>query len=208
MTTRPVAVAARIEPEDRARANFYAVLSALYADAPDARLLKSVGESERLPTGDEPLPLAIAWNRLADACLAMDPEAARQEYWDLFVGAGKSEVNLHASHWLSGFMMERPLVGLREDLGRLGLGRKADTSQVEDHLAAVCETMRLLVEGGGGRPPAEVAEQAAFFRDHVDSWVPALCAALAQTPLANFYRTVGEFTDTFVAIERDAFAID
>ena len=45
-----------------------------------------------------------------------------QEYADLFIGVGKCEVNLHASHWLTGFMMEKPLADLRTVLASLGLG--------------------------------------------------------------------------------------
>jgi hypothetical protein len=37
--------------------------------------------------------------------------------------------------------------------------------------------------------------------------VPDLCTALKQNELANFYRPVGEFTESFVAIERDSLAI-
>ena len=137
----------------------------------------------------------------------MDPDAARQEYWDLFVGTGKSEINLHASHWLTGFMMEKPLVQLREELQRLGLARRPESPLVEDHLAALCETMRLLIEGHDGRRPASVAEQKGFFERHLLAWVPDLCTALKQNELANFYRPVGEFTESFVAIERDSLAI-
>ena len=138
----------------------------------------------------------------------MDPDAAQQEYWDLFVGTGKCEVNLHASHWRAGYMMEKPLVELRVDLARLGIGRKADSAMVEDHFSALCETMRLLIEGQGARRPAPPAEQKAFFERHLDSWVAQLCTALKQSPLANFYRPVGEFTELFMAIERDSLAID
>ena len=66
--------------------------------------------------------IGAAWNRLILASRAMDAEAAEQEYTDLFVGVGKSPVNLHASHWLTGFMMERPLAQLRADLARAGTG--------------------------------------------------------------------------------------
>ena len=196
----------RLEPEDRARANFYGVLAALYGDAPGARLLQAVGEARRLPDA-EAGTLPAAWNRMADACKAMDAEAAQQEYWDLFVGTGKSEVNLHASHWLSGFMMEKPLVELRTDLAALGLSRKPSSSLLEDHVAALFETMRLLIEGEGTRAPGTIAEQKRFFERHIAPWVDDLCTALKQSPLANFYRPVGEFTELFVAIERDSFAI-
>jgi TorA maturation chaperone TorD len=207
MSSTPVALHHRLEPEDRARANFYAVLSGLFADAPDAALLAAIGRSELLEdaqTGSLPL----AWNRLVAASRVMDPEAARQEYTDLFVGTGKSEINLHGSHWRSGFMMEKPLVELRHDLAALGLGRKPESTQVEDHLSALFETMRLLIEGDSGRAPAILSAQKGFFDAHIDSWVRDLCAALDDCPLANFYRPVGQFADKFMALERDSFAID
>lgn len=196
----------RLDPEDRARADFYGVLAALYGDAPSARLLEAIGAADPLPEA-EAGSLPLAWNRLVDACRAMDAEAAQQEYWDLFVGTGKCEVNLHASHWLTGFMMEKPLVDLRSDLAALGLSRKASSSILEDHVASLFETMRLLIEGGDARPPAGVDEQKRFFERHIAPWIPKLCTALKQTPLANFYRPVGEFTELFMAIERDSFAI-
>ena len=196
----------RIEPEDRARANFYGVLAALYADAPGASLLRAIGAAERLPDAASGT-LPDAWNRLVDACSVMDVDAAQQEYWDVFVGTGKSEVNLHASHWLSGFMMEKPLVELRADLARLGLARRPESTMLEDHLSALCETMRLLIEGDGDRRPASPAEQQVFFERHIGTWVQHLCTALKQCPLANLYRPVGEFTELFMAIERDSLAI-
>ena len=197
----------RIEPEDRARANFYGVLAALYADAPDALLLRAIAGAVRLDDAEQGT-LPHAWNDVIDACSVMDVDAAQQEYWDLFVGTGKSEVNLHASHWLTGFMMEKPLVELRNDLTRLGLARKPGTPMLEDHLSALCEAMRLLIEGDANRRPADVAEQKRFFERHIGRWVPDLCTALTQCPLANLYRRVGEFTSHFVAIERDSLAID
>ena len=196
----------RLEPEDRARANFYGVLAALFADAPSGRLLQAIGAADLLPeaaTGTLPL----AWNRLVEACRVMDPDAAQQEYWDLFVGTGKCEVNLHASHWLAGFMMEKPLVQLRSELSSLGLSRKPETSLLEDHASALFETMRLLIEGDDERRPAALTDQRGFFERHIDSWIPDLCTALKQTPLANFYRPVGEFTELFMAVERDSLAI-
>ena len=61
-------------------------------------------------------PLAAAWNRLVLASRAMDAEAAEQEYTDLFIGVGQSEVNLHASHWLSGVMMADRWSNVRAEL--------------------------------------------------------------------------------------------
>jgi TorA maturation chaperone TorD len=194
-----------LSPEDAARADFYALLARLYADGPDARVLRMIAGAERIP-GDA--PFAAAWNRLAEASGAMDPDAATQEYTDLFIGVGKCEVNLHASHWRAGHMNERPLVELRSDLANLGVGRRGDVVMVEDHLSALCETMRLLIAGVDGGPPADMATQRAFFERHIGSWVFACCSAIRETTIANYYARVAEFTEQYMALDRDALAMD
>jgi TorA maturation chaperone TorD len=194
-----------LTPEDRARAEFYAVLARLYADAPDAALLRAIARAERMEGGTH---LMSAWNRLLDASAAMDADAAAQEYTDLFIGVGKSEVNLHGSHWLSGFMMEKPLVELRSDLAALGLGRRDDVPTLEDHLSALFETMRLLVAGHDERKPAPVATQRSFFERHIASWAFRCCGAIRECAIANYYSRVAEFTEEFMALDRHALAMD
>ncbi|HSQ80950.1 MAG TPA: molecular chaperone TorD family protein [Casimicrobiaceae bacterium] len=202
----PIAVAQRIAPEDQARSEFYALLARLFADGPDAALLAAIAGAQRM----DAVPSAIgeAWNRLIDASSVMDPEAAAQEYTDLFIGVGKSEVNLHASFWLSGFMMERPLAGLRSALAELGIARRDEVAMLEDHLSALCETMRLLIAGHGDRSPAPIPTQRAFFERYIAPWVFECCAAIGECPIANYYAHVAEFAQEFVAIDRDALAMD
>jgi TorA maturation chaperone TorD len=207
MQVAPVMLHRALDPEDQARADFYAVLSRIYADAPDAAFLSALGRAERMP-GAESSPLALAWNRLLDASAAMDPEAATQEYADLFIGVGKCEVNLHASHWLTGFMMEKPLADLRTVLASLGLGRKGAATMLEDHLAALCETMRIMIAGVGDRGPFPMAEQWNFFQNQMFPWVFDCCAAIEKSSLANYYRRVAEFTELFMALERDSLAME
>ncbi|MDH5286374.1 MAG: molecular chaperone TorD family protein [Betaproteobacteria bacterium] len=206
MEPAPIRVVHRVDPEDRARANFYAVLAALYADAPDPALLRAIAAAEPLPEAESGT-LPAAWNTLLAACQAMDAEAARQEYVDLFVGTGRSEVNLHASHWLSGFMMEKPLVALRDELAGLGLGRQPRSTLLEDHAAALFEAMRALIEGGEHGPPKDLATQAGFFERNLAPWIDDCCNAITASPLANFYLRVAQFTHTFMAVERDSLAM-
>jgi TorA maturation chaperone TorD len=205
----------RIEPEDQARADFYALLSRLLASGPDADLLAAIAGAQPLEvaetSGDEGgagVQLAAAWDRLRAASAAMDPEAATQEYVDVFVGVGKSDVNLHGSHWLSGAMMDKPLAELRADLAAMGLARRPEVTILEDHLSSLCETMRILIAGQGERRPAPIAEQKRFFEAHIGSWTTDCCAAIEVCPLANYYRRVAQFTHCFLAIERDALAMD
>ena len=200
-----VALAHPLIPEDRSRAEFYALLARLYADAPDARLLQSIAAAQPI---DDDGAFAGAWNRLVAASGAMDADAAAQEYTDLFIGVGQCDVNLHGSHWIAGAMLERPLAELRTDLAALGLGRHRDVVMLEDHLSALFETMRLLIAGNGERPPAPVTTQRAFFERHIAPWAASCCTAIRQSSIANYYARVAELTERFMALDRDALAMD
>jgi TorA maturation chaperone TorD len=216
MSEHAAPTAADPTPEDVARAAFYALLARLFTTGPDAALLAAIAAADPLSvarasgerTDEGADGLAAAWDALRAASAASDPDAIRQEYDDLFVGVGKSEVNLHASHWLTGFMMEKPLAELRSALADLGLGRRADALLVEDHLAAVFETMRILAGGSESVPPASFVVQKTFFERHVLPWTFRCLDEIVMSPLAIYYRAVAQFANKFVAIERDAFAID
>lgn len=195
-----------IAPEDAARARFYAVLSRLYAAGPDASLLVALGNSEPWP-GDTANPLAAAWNALILASKAMDADAGAQEYTEMFIGVGRSEVDLHASHWITEAASEKPLVAVRSDLARLGLARREGVTLYEDHLSVLCETMRMLIAGDDERAPSAIEVQRAFFDRHFAPWIFVCCNAICECPLANYYRRVGEFTRLYMAIERDSLAI-
>lgn len=202
---KPVVVGHPLTPEDRNRGDFYALLARLYAAAPDRPLLQAIAQA---PALEGAAPIVAAWERLRAASGAMDADAAEQEYTDLFIGVGKSEVNLHGSHWIAGAMMERPLAELRAELTALGVGRRAGVTTLEDHLSALFETMRLLIAGKDDRPPVPVATQRAFFERHIGSWAFACCAAIRETTIANYYACVAEFTEEFMALDRDALAMD
>ncbi|MGH8665774.1 MAG: TorD/DmsD family molecular chaperone [Burkholderiales bacterium] len=202
-------------PEDQARADFYALLAALYASGPDRGLLASIARAPDLglPTfidrgPAKSLELAAAWDALRAASAVMPAEAAEQEYVDLFVGVGKSEVNLHGSHWLTGFMMDRPLAEVRQTLATLGLQRKPEADLVEDHVSALCETMRLLIAGGTGFAPVDAATQQRFFAAHIEPWIERCTAAIGAHAIANYYRRVAQFTECFMALERESLVID
>jgi len=203
-----------IAPEDQARADIYALLARLYAAAPDAALLEAIAGAPPLAAAPavestEAAPcLPETWDALRAASAAMTADAAAEEYNDLFVGVGKSEVNLHGSHWIAGFMMGKPLVELRATLARLGLAQKPDATMLEDHLSALCETMRLLIVGNAHRSPSSVSEQKAFFDRHIAPWALECCNAIGDAPIANYYRRVAKLTECFVALERDSFAIE
>jgi TorA maturation chaperone TorD len=205
-----VAVRGPVAAEDQARADFYALLGRLYAAAPDADLLRALAQSADLPveTSDTTAQaLADAWRLLKALSEATDQKTAAQEYVDLFVGIGKSEVSLHAAAYMrsAGGSL---LAEIRSELAHLGLERRSGIDLYEDHLAAVCETMRVLIGGAPGLPSRSVGEQRQFFTAYVTPWVTDCCAAIIACPIANYYRGVAKFTEFFMAIERDSFAMD
>jgi len=196
-----------LAPEDRARADHYALLARLYADAPDAALLQAIAQSSEGAIEMAEQPLTRAWATLGAASAAMDPAAASEEYQELFIGVGQSVVSLHASAYVL-HTGRNPLVEIRAALARLGLGRQAGVSLYEDHLAAMCETMRVLIGGAPGVQRFTTADQREFFGIHLGPWVFSCCTAIGACAIANYYRRVAEFTDAFMAIERDSLAID
>ena len=202
-----ITIQGALSPEDEARGHVYAVLARLYAGGLDAKFLAALGASVPWPDeGDN--PLAQAWNRLVLASKAMDADAAEQEYTELFIGVGRSTVDLHAAHWVTEATSEKPLVAVRSDLARLGLARREGSTTYEDHLSVLCETMRMLVAGDGERGPMSIAVQRAYFDRHIAPWIAKCCDAIRDCPLANYYRRVAEFTTLFMVIERDSLAID
>ena len=203
-----VAFRVYVSPEDHGRANFYALISRLFAAAPDQALLALMAGSPPLATDDNGAALPTAWSKLIAASTAMDEDAASEEFEKLFMGVGKAAVNLHASHHLTGFMMEQPLADVRSSLAQLELSRVETQTMVEDHLAALTEVMRLLIVGGDGVQPSSVSAQRQFFKAHIEPWFENCCTAVEKSPLANFYTVVAQFTCSFFQVERDAFAID
>ena len=207
MSAAPVVIQRTLAPEDQARADFYAILGRLFAAPPDAELLHLLAQSERLPETDAN-PVTRSWNQLLDASGVMPADAAAQEYTELFIGVGRSEINLHGSHWLTGFMSEKPLAELRGELARMGLARLGASVTLEDHVAALCETMRIMISGHGERRPATVEAQRNFFQKQLLPWIFDCCSAIEKSSLANYYRRVAELCVVFMTLERDSLAME
>jgi TorA maturation chaperone TorD len=197
-----------ISEEDAARADLYALAARLLIAPPEQDLLFDIAHSVTL--GHDPFggPFVQAWEALAAACSAFDADAAREEFDELFVGTGRPLLNPYGSFYLAGFMMEKPLAALREDLRALGLARRPRISETEDHLAALCETMRILIAGAGPLSPQPGAVQKAFFERHLAPWYGRCVADIRAAAPANFYRVVADFTCAFLDLEKEAFELE
>lgn len=195
-------VASPVCAEDAGRADFYALLAALFFRAPDAKLLQTVAIAPALPGGDS--ALARAWSGLVAASAVFDPEAAAEEYESLFVGVGKAPVSVFAGFYgKSGGEPQR--VHVIADLAALGLSHGGRPGEPEDHFAGLFETMRILVAGGAGRSPAPVGEQKRFYEAHVAPGVFAFFKAIEEARQANFYLKVAALGKAFAAIESESF---
>ena len=188
-----------VEEVDAARAQEYTLLAALLASAPDQALL------DRLATlrGDAS-PLGVAHAALAEAASRTNAERVEREYFDLFIGLGRGELLPYGSYYQSGFLYERPLARLREQLSRLGIERADGESEPEDHAAILCEIMAGLING---RLPAEAGADRELFEKHLSPWIGRFFADLEQAEAADFYRNVGTLGRLFVDIETEAFAL-
>jgi len=188
-----------VDEVDAARANEYALLSVLLARAPDAGMLARLAAIR----GDAS-PLGLAHVALAEAAAATSVERTEREFFDLFIGVGRGELLPYGSYYLTGFLQERPLARLREDLARLGIERVDGNYEPEDHAAIMCEIMAGLI---GGKFPAPAGADRQLFERHLAPWIGRFFADLERAEAADLYRRVGALGRLFVTIETEAFAL-
>jgi TorA maturation chaperone TorD/DNA-binding transcriptional regulator YdaS (Cro superfamily) len=186
-----------IDSIDAGRAQEYALLAALLSSPPSDALLAQIA---RL-SGDA-TPLGRAHATLAEAASVAVASEIEHEYFDLFVGLGRGELLPYASFYLTGFLNERPLSRLRDDLVALGIERVENNFEPEDHAATLCEIMAGLAVA---RFCASPEAQRAFFEKHVSHWMGRLFADMEKAESARFYRSVGMLGRVFLEMESEAF---
>ncbi|NNU41949.1 TorD/DmsD family molecular chaperone [Ramlibacter montanisoli] len=189
--------------EETARAEIYGLLAQLYYAPPGAELLSAL----RVAVTEAPAQGAFLeepWRELVGTARAMDDSAIAEEYDALFGGVGKPEVYLFGSHYLTGYLNEKPVARLRETLAGLGLARDEAMPETEDHVAYLCEVMRYLI-AGDDVAVANLTRQREFFSDHLLPWVNDLCDTIEAHPKARFYKALAGFTRAFVSVEAQGF---
>jgi TorA maturation chaperone TorD len=194
----------RDEGEELQRAEAYGLLARLWYAPPDAPLL----EQFAVAVTEAPQPgafLEAPWQALVAAMRETTADAAADEYTALFVGIGKPDVLLYASHHLAGALNEKPLVLLRAELAELGLARDEATGETEDHVSFLFEVMRYLI-AGDDVAVCNLERQRRLFRNHIQPWVgTSLVDAVQQHPRARLYAALAVFTRAFVEVETQAF---
>ena len=187
--------------EDRSRAGTYALLAALLASPPKRELIDQVAAIDA-DESDSESRFGGAWRSLREAARSAVPENLDDEYHALFIGLGRGELVPYGSWYITGFMMDKPLAVLREDLAHLGFERSGQVSETEDHACALLEVMAMVIDEGHG-----LGIQRHFFDRHIEPWMGNFFRDLEKAQTASFYRVVGEFGVRFMDFEREYLAM-
>jgi TorA maturation chaperone TorD len=187
--------------EDALRVQMYRFLARLLAAPPDKALLEKISKM-----GGDETDLGKAMLSFAKLAASTDPAHAEQEYNDLFIGLARGELLPYGSYYLTGFLHEKPLAKLRNEMAALGIERAEGVKEPEDHIAALMDMMAGLIIGEYGEP-ASVAEQKKFFEAHISSWAGHFFADLEAAKSSVLYAALGSIGRSFMEIEATAFSM-
>jgi TorA maturation chaperone TorD len=190
---------AEVNEIDAARAREYALIAATLARTPSADLLKRIGDLRA-----DPSPLGLLHAELTEAAGETTVENVEREFFDLFIGLARGELLPYGSYYLTGFLHERPLARLRDDLIALGIERAKNIYEPEDHISILFEVMAGLADG---RLPAPAGTDRKIFERHIKPWAARFFFDLENAKGAKFYRRVGTLGRVFMEIETEAFAL-
>lgn len=189
----------QITDMDRARADLYNFLGAMLASPPDDMMLtQTAGLS-----GDE-TELGQAIGTLAKLARVTKPKAAESEFNKLFIGLGRGELLPFASYYLTGFLNEKPLALLRQDMLAKGMQRSETVFEPEDSIASLMEMMAAMIVGRFGTP-ADLATQKQFFNKHIGPWATHFFTDLEEAKNSVFFTPVGTVGRIFMSVEAEAF---
>ena len=193
-----------LDAEEQARANVYALLSRLFVAPADSNLLRGIAsadDSENEGQAQDSGEFALAWRDLMEAAGNTGETAVADEYHQLFVGTGRSEISLYMGAYTARSSVDTTLVGLRGFLTEHGLQRRSGVNEPEDHIAMLFEVMRFLID----EQHTVVDQQKRFFDQFIWPGGVPLCDAISEHSQARFFRSVARFTKCFLCVEHDAF---
>lgn len=179
------------------RASVYDLLSRLLAREPEHATVQGLRDIGDIDASEG--PMAMGWQLMKQAAQKTELAAIHEEYFALLIGVGRGELVPFGSWYITGFLMEKPLAVLRADLDRLGIERQGDVAESEDHIAALCDAMALIIRNSSEIP---LSVQQAFFNDHLAPWVQRFFSDMQNARSAHFYRSVGFFGESFFEFEQ------
>lgn len=191
-----------VTDEDRLRADIYRLLARFLTQPPSQADLTF---AKSLEGGDTAIGQGVrTFARIAGATETVE---ADDEYHALFIGVGRGELLPFASYYLTGFLHEKPLARLRNDMAALGIAANPDATEPEDHAAAVLDIMAGLIDGSFGEP-LTLAKQREFYEAHVGCWMPLFFRDLEGASSSVLYAALAQIGTRFLEIESAAFEMD
>lgn len=190
-----------VSGEDLLRAQVYGLVANFLSGAPSDDLLK-IGAGL---SGDD-TPLGKAVGTFAHLCARSDVDTVSTEYHDLFIGVARGELLPYASYYLTGFLNEKPLAKLRNDMDALGVERDPNATEPEDHIASIFDIMAGLIDGRFGHA-STLGEQQKFYDAHVKPWASFFFRDLEGAKASVLYAGLGSIGRVFLDIEDTAFSM-
>ena len=191
-----------IDSEDQLRADMYSFLASLLRAEPTAEL---VNQLTILESDDTPIGKSI--KTLVKLASSLDLPTIRDEYVRIFIGVGRGELLPFASYYLTGFLKDKPLAKLRNDMKEIGIEIESNVKEPEDHIASLFDMMAGLILGKFTRKYS-IGEQRDFFNKHLAPWADLLMRDIESSKIAVFYAPVGTIGREFIEIERSSFKMD
>lgn len=190
-----------VADEDLGRADLFALCARLLIGAPDADFLALLNAAHTGPALPRDSRLDRAWADLVAQAARMDLSSITDEFDRLFISTGTPPINPYASVYLSGFMHEKPLAALREELACMGLTRRPGRGEVEDHLGVLCEILRVMIAGEPAALRQSPGRQQEFFETHLAPWYARCLDDIRAASAEGFYARVAELVDALFEIE-------
>ena len=188
-----------VEIEDQHRSSFYVLLSSLLSGPPTKDLLNKV---YTLSGGENKIGEAV--KTLTTLSKKLDIKTIEREYNNLFIGVGRGELLPYASFYMTGFLNEKPLANLRDDMNRIGITRSPSSSDPEDHIASLCEMMSGIITNQF-YTTLSLRQQSDFFATHLGPWAKHFFDDLIAAEYSVFYAPVGALGKAFIEIETESF---
>ncbi|MDB2683368.1 molecular chaperone TorD family protein [Alphaproteobacteria bacterium] len=191
-----------INSEDQLRADMYSFLANLLRAEPSAEL---VNQLTKLESDESPIGKSI--KTLSKLASSLDLPTIRDEYVRIFIGVGRGEILPFASYYLTGFLKDKPLAKLRNDMKEIGIQLAENVKEPEDHIASLFDMMSGLILGKFSKK-FSIGEQKDFFNKHLAPWVDLLMRDIESSRIAVFYSPIGTIGREFMEIERSSFSMD
>ena len=191
-----------INNEDQLRSDMYSFLANLFRAEPSAEL---VNQLTKLESDESPIGKSI--KTLSKLASSLDLPTIRDEYVRIFIGVGRGEILPFASYYLTGFLKDKPLAKLRNDMKEIGIQLAENVKEPEDHIASLFDMMSGLILGKFSKK-FSIGEQKDFFNKHLAPWVDLLMRDIESSRIAVFYSPIGTIGREFMEIERSSFSMD